>query len=130
LLILTDGKVHDLQATIDRIVKSANLPLSIIIVGVGHNQAEFEEMKMLDADDVPLESSDGKTMVRDLVQFVPFDKFKGNKEKLAQEVLAEVPTQFMQFMKMQNKYPKPRADFDLDSVLSKAGAFFGAQLTK
>ena len=36
LLIITDGVINDLQATIDEIVRGSRLPLSIIIVGVGN----------------------------------------------------------------------------------------------
>ena len=35
LLILTDGIINDMDATIDQIVRGSSLPLSIIIVGVG-----------------------------------------------------------------------------------------------
>jgi hypothetical protein len=35
LLILTDGEIHDMQATKDIIVDASELPLSIIIIGIG-----------------------------------------------------------------------------------------------
>jgi vacuolar-type H+-ATPase subunit F/Vma7 len=34
-LILTDGLINDMDATIDEIVRATSLPISIIIVGVG-----------------------------------------------------------------------------------------------
>ena len=40
--------------------------------------------------------------VRDLVQFVPFLKYEANPEKLAQEVLAEIPRQIIQFYQQNN----------------------------
>ena len=52
LLILTDGAIHDMQETIDQIVRASGLPLSIIIVGVGN--ANFDSMEQLDADVEPL----------------------------------------------------------------------------
>jgi hypothetical protein len=39
-LILTDGIINDMQKTIDEIVRGSDLPLSIIIVGVG--EADFD----------------------------------------------------------------------------------------
>ena len=51
-LILTDGVINDLQLTIDEVVAGSSLPLSIIIVGIGH--ADFEQMEHLDADTNPL----------------------------------------------------------------------------
>ena len=35
LLILTDGAIMDMQETIDSVVKASNLPISIIIIGIG-----------------------------------------------------------------------------------------------
>ena len=54
LLIITDGIISDLQKTIDQIVYGSELPLSIIIVGVGG--ADFSAMDELDADEKPLYS--------------------------------------------------------------------------
>lgn len=34
-LVLTDGLINDMEATIDAIVRASSLPISIIIVGVG-----------------------------------------------------------------------------------------------
>ena len=51
--------------------------MSIIIVGVGNHN--FYDMDILDADDDPLYSKRyGKYMESDIVQFVPFRRFKNN----------------------------------------------------
>ena len=55
LMIITDGIINDMQKTIDQIVRGSELPLSIIIVGVG--EADFSSMDVLDADDEPLYSN-------------------------------------------------------------------------
>ena len=48
------------------IVRGTNLPLSIIIIGLGSE--DFQDMVKLDADDVPLESYiDKKKMENDIV---------------------------------------------------------------
>ncbi len=52
MFIQIDGVITDMDTTIRAIVKASNLPLSIIIVGVG--DADFTNMKILDADDEPL----------------------------------------------------------------------------
>lgn len=43
---MTDGEIHDMEATKDSIVAAATLPLSIIIVGIGN--ADFSNMNILD----------------------------------------------------------------------------------
>lgn len=65
LLIITDGAIHDMQATKDLIVEASLYPLSIIIIGVGG--ADFSMMVELDGDDVILRDSKGRAAARDIV---------------------------------------------------------------
>lgn len=66
LLLITDGIINDMMPTIDEIVRASDLPLSIIIVGVGNS--DFGSMDKLDADDEPLYSMKYKRkMSRDIV---------------------------------------------------------------
>ena len=44
LLVLTDGEISDMQATKDQIVKACDLPISILIIGVGDD--DFTQMKV------------------------------------------------------------------------------------
>ena len=85
-----------------------NLPISVLIVGVG--DCEFEKMEVLDGDDGRLTSSDGRTKAtRDIVQFVPFRDFKNKTpQAFSSELLAENPHQLKSFMKMHNIQPRPR----------------------
>jgi hypothetical protein len=95
LLILTDGEIHDMDKTVDLLVENCNLPLSIIIVGVGN--AEFSNMIRLDGDN-GLYNSKGRKAQRDIVQFVPFREVGMNPDVLARELLAELPAQVVQYM--------------------------------
>jgi len=63
---LTDGEITDFEDTVDQIVVGSDLPLSIIIVGVGN--ANFDKMDALDGDDEPLYSKKfNKYRERDIV---------------------------------------------------------------
>ncbi|XP_040391987.1 copine-5 isoform X1 [Cygnus olor] len=111
LLIITDGVISDMAQTKEAIVNAAKLPMSIIIVGVG--QAEFDAMVELDGDDIRI-SSRGKVAERDIVQFVPFRDYidrTGNQvlsmARLAKDVLAEIPDQFISYMKARGIKPQP-----------------------
>lgn len=44
---------------------------------------------------------------RDIVQFVPFNKFNGHPEDLAAAVLEELPRQVTSFYRMIEKAPSP-----------------------
>ena len=103
LMILTDGIIYDLQKTIDALVEGSFLPLSVIIIGIGDDS--FEEMIQLDGDEIPLISSNGIKRMRDLVQFVPFNKYRNDPKELAAQVLEEVPRQIMEYYTMNNIYP-------------------------
>ncbi|TKY60527.1 BONZAI 1 [Spatholobus suberectus] len=106
LLIITDGVVTDLQETKDALVKASDLPLSILIVGVGG--ADFKEMEVLDADKGErLESSSGRVASRDIVQFVPFRDVQSGEISVVQALLAELPTQFLTYMRSRNIQPNP-----------------------
>ena len=74
-----------MDKTVDLLVQNCNLPLSIIIVGVGN--ADFTNMNTLDGDN-GLYNSKGMKASRDIVQFVPFNQVHMNPELLAKELLA------------------------------------------
>uniref|UniRef100_A0A674ATH5 Copine-8-like n=1 Tax=Salmo trutta TaxID=8032 RepID=A0A674ATH5_SALTR len=111
LLIISDGVITDMAQTKESIVNAATLPMSIIIVGVG--PAEFNEMIELDGDEERI-SSQGRFAERDIVQFVPFRDYidrRGNHilsmARLAKEVLAEIPDQFLSYMRTRCIKPGP-----------------------
>lgn len=105
LLIITDGEIHDMKETVDKIVECQSLPLSIIIVGVGNE--DFVNMKTLDSDGGRLRNSKGIYASRDIVQFVPLREFASNPALLAKEVLAEIPKQLVEYKMMVGKKPNP-----------------------
>uniref|UniRef100_A0AAQ4NRC8 Copine 8 n=1 Tax=Gasterosteus aculeatus aculeatus TaxID=481459 RepID=A0AAQ4NRC8_GASAC len=111
LLIITDGVISDMAQTKESIVNAACLPMSIIIVGVG--PAEFDAMEELDGDEIRI-SSRGRYAERDIVQFVPFRDYvdrTGNHilsmARLAKDVLAEIPDQFLSYMRTRGIKPAP-----------------------
>jgi len=104
LVIITNGLINDYDATVDAVVEASECPLSIVIIGLG--DGDFEKMEKLDADEKPLVSSKGKKMARDIVQFVPYDKFHKKLPELAKEVLAEIPKQVKDFFEQRGIVPK------------------------
>lgn len=91
IMIFTDGIICDIEDTKDQIVESCLLPISIIIVGVGNS--DFSLMEELDGDDIPIKDSKGNIVSRDIVQFVPFLKYRKDEALYNQEVLKELPGQ-------------------------------------
>ena len=104
------------------IIDAAYLPLSIIIIGIGN--ADFGKMEYLDGDDGLVDSS-GRKAKRDLVQFVPFNKFKGNPAKLAESVLEELPTQLCEYMRMLGIKPDAPQIIDINNMKFSVGPNIG-----
>ena len=71
-MILTDGTIHDMAMTRSLIVQLSQYAVSIIIIGVG--DANFDAMVELDSDDGILRDDFGNASLRDIVQFVEYNK--------------------------------------------------------
>ena len=103
LMILTDGIINDMKETIKLLIDCANLPLSVIIIGIG--KSDFTNMIVLDGDEFPLTDCNGRVTRRDLVQFVQYEQFKqGGKEELAEEVLKEIPRQVEEYYSLTGNF--------------------------
>jgi hypothetical protein len=120
VLLLTDGVLNDVQETIDALVDLSFLPVSVIIVGVGN--ADFSQMRVLDADVNPLTNSRGVRAARDCVQFVEFNRLGQDGSLLARETLMELPGQLVQYM-TQNKRVPGRPITVRDEEIQTVGLF-------
>eukprot|EP00826_Nyctotherus_ovalis_P020480 TRINITY_DN16436_c0_g1_i3.p1 TRINITY_DN16436_c0_g1~~TRINITY_DN16436_c0_g1_i3.p1 ORF type:complete len:364 (+),score=71.08 TRINITY_DN16436_c0_g1_i3:112-1092(+) len=113
ILILTDGQISDMNDTIDEIVRCSELPVSIIVVGVGSR--DFSRMSLLKSDITPLYSKKyGKCAARNIVQFVPFEKYADDQEKLTSETLEGLPNQLVDYMTMKKISTKVGEDEKLE----------------
>jgi hypothetical protein len=56
---------------------------------------------------------------RDIVQFVKFNDFKLNPERLEQEVLKEIPAQMTQFMSMMKIAPQQKKPLPIPPPLPR-----------
>ena len=114
LLILTDGQIHDMQQTINCLIKAAQLPLSVIIIGIGSD--EFKGMDVF-CGKKSLENKEGYKIERDLVQFVSFDEYKRNHEQLAKDVLQKIPAQLLGYMNEMEIEPDTQDEAALSEML-------------
>eukprot|EP01114_Cavostelium_apophysatum_P011784 TRINITY_DN2626_c0_g1_i3.p1 TRINITY_DN2626_c0_g1~~TRINITY_DN2626_c0_g1_i3.p1 ORF type:complete len:307 (+),score=82.48 TRINITY_DN2626_c0_g1_i3:896-1816(+) len=101
LLMMTDGIITDMNNTLQVLKRAADLPISIIIVGVG--MADFDNMNVLDDDDGRL------GLKRDVVQFVPYRDYKTKPIAiLARDTLVEIPKALVTYMVQHGIQPRPR----------------------
>jgi hypothetical protein len=92
LLMITDGSINDESHTFTEIQKSRDQPLTILIVGVGSH--EFADMHKLEGPHC---------------KFLPMRDYKElHHSELARDILAEIPREFLSFMKSKGMVPNPR----------------------
>jgi hypothetical protein len=96
-VILTDGAMEDAQQTIDTLVRLSNLPMSVLIVGVG--DADFSLMHRLDGDHEPLISAvTGERPSRDFINFVRYRDFaEQSPREFADACLEELPRHLREY---------------------------------
>ena len=68
-MIITDGEIHDMEQTVSVLVDACELPISIVIVGVG--KSSFAAMRQLDEGDCV--DGQGRKPSRDICRFVRFE---------------------------------------------------------
>ncbi|KAG2260095.1 hypothetical protein Bca52824_079389 [Brassica carinata] len=118
LLIITDGVLTDMTGTIDALVRASDLPLSVLIVGVGNT--DFSQMEILDADKGRrLESSTGRVATRDIVQFVPMREVHSGQVSVVQALLEELPGQFLSYVRCRNINPVLKGQLIVDRFVEK-----------
>jgi hypothetical protein len=102
LMMMTDGEITDFSKTKKVLSEANDIPLSIIIVGIGNE--DFSKMDELDGDGP-------QKLGRDIVQFVPYSKYAdgGFYGRLAKDTLAEVPKQLLDWAKQQQPEILPGA---------------------
>ena len=111
LVIITNGSNQDKQATIDKIVEASEYPISIIIVTVG--DADISGIRILDGDKGALVHSSSqpgemRLAKRDMVQFVPFRKYKYDYKGFARELLAEITNNIKDYFVERKIWPNAK----------------------
>lgn len=98
LVIITDGDIYDLSDAKSLLVDLSQLPCSVVIVGLEDLNTDFKEMHELCRKDLPLKDDDGRKCLRNVLQFVEFEN-AAKKGDLEEQMIAEIESQFMQFIK-------------------------------
>jgi len=107
LLLITDGAISDEENTIKEIVKISNLPISILVVGVGNE--DFENMRILEGEGQLLRDGNGNVAARHNVEFIPMRDYKDqHHSELAKDILSEIPREFLEYMKHKGIAPNTR----------------------
>merc|ERR1712141_336470 len=108
LLIVTDGAVSDVRATVESLANISDAPMSVVIVGVG--PADFSAMQFL--DDIA-----ERSRKPDVVQFVEFNKYKHNFNELTHATLQELPDQLVSYFQRNGIDPNPPTQVEEEEIV-------------
>ena len=97
LLIISDGYIDDITETIDTIIEASKFPISFIIIGVG-DDVNYD-MKRLNGESGKLISSTGEILNKDIVQYVHYNDYADDLNKLTEAVLKYIPDQISNYYK-------------------------------
>ena len=97
LLIISDGIIDDINETIDSIIEASKFPISFIIIGIGNDVSN--DMKRLNGENGKLISSKGEVLNKDIVQYVHFNDYADDLNKLTEAVLKYIPDQISNYYK-------------------------------
>ena len=95
LLIISDGFFEDMEQIIDAVLESSKLAISIIIIGVG--TTVITDMKRLNGEYGKLISSKGEVLEKDIIQYVHYNDYADNIQKLTDDVLKNIPAQISEY---------------------------------
>ena len=82
---------------IDNIIEASKFPISFIIIGVGDDVTY--DMKRLNGESGKLISSTREVLNKDIVQYVHFNDYADDLNKLTEAVLKYIPDQISNYYK-------------------------------
>ena len=97
LLIISDGEICDINETIESIIEISKFPISFIIIGIGDDVTS--DMKTLNGEKGKLISRNGEILNKDIVQYVHFNDYANDLNKLTTAVLKYIPEQISNYYK-------------------------------
>jgi len=95
LVILTQGDWDDLEAFKEQLALASNMPLSVVIVGVGNTAPH---LTTADSDRRLMRTTSGNVVERDFVQQVVYTDFRNDDRGFVHEVFAAIPYHLREYM--------------------------------
>jgi len=119
LLILTDGEIEDQEQVVREIRACAELPLTIIFVGIGNKDFVFLRELARDVKDMMPKAKDaevgGPGFDRQIVKFICFNDYRDDPQKLAAATLSHLPQEVVRYYQEHGIKPRDLKKFEDDA---------------
>ena len=99
--IITSNNPNDTKETINTLIECSNLPLSIVIIGVGKNLELLNNL----INNIKAMSNISIEKRRNLIKFISFDKIGFDEIKLSNIFLKEIAKQIVEYYSINNLTP-------------------------
>lgn len=131
-LVIVDGIVNDVDNLIDKLVDVGNLPLSVVVAGVG--PADFKLMdELFSKSKRQLKSKEGKTLERSNTDFLSLRRHVTNpgvNDSMAREVFANISQQIVTFFKSRGIVPNLPTKMNVKQPWDECSNASDVQLTR
>ena len=112
--LLINKAPDDYQKCIDAFIKTSYLPLSIIIIGIGDNENEFNKIIQLFKN--KKQSSNGMEKQRNNIFFISMKECNYQKDTLKNICLKDIPMQVVEYYKLANTTPEQIRNGNLENI--------------
>ena len=112
--LLINKAPDDYQKCIDAFIKTSYLPLSIIIIGIGDNENEFNKIIQLFKN--KKQSSNGMEKQRNNIFFISMKECNYQKDTLKNICLKDIPKQIVEYYKLANTTPEQIGNGNLENI--------------
>ena len=103
MLLLSSNIPTDMEEFTQELVRSSNLPMSVIIVGIGDE--DFSSLEELAENKSHAFDYYRENSSRNVLNFVFLKDSSDNNQPLYERALKEIPQQFMEYMVLERIYP-------------------------
>ena len=104
LLLFANSDITDEKEFVNDLILSSNLPLSIIVIGLG--KGPYKKIENVDKNFMNLFDNEGNKAKRKNIKFISFYKYSKNFEATVRDSLIDVPAEMIEYLSIKNIEPK------------------------
>ena len=104
LLLFANNEIYDNNEFVNEIILSSNLPISVVIIGLG--KGPFTQLENVQKNFMNFEDSNRNKAKRKNFKFISFNKLDKNYQKTVKNSLIGIPNQMIEYFSLKNINPE------------------------